>query len=176
MSFLSSLEVADLYSSCRWVKTAGLTLAACLTENPSISVAVLEAGPPNLNHPKILIPGQFGATFSDPKAIFESLQLMLDGLIAYSGSLAINFSVWATGDQPRIYLHTYETQYRGASGPIQTSVLHLAHTIDEVFHQTLVNKVRRRLRIHMAVTITGTWIAAAALDQATWTRSYAATA
>lgn len=47
--------------------TAGLTLAARLSEDPSITVAVLEAGEANLDDPKILIPGQFGYTFGQPK-------------------------------------------------------------------------------------------------------------
>ncbi|EIM84584.1 GMC oxidoreductase [Stereum hirsutum FP-91666 SS1] len=47
--------------------TAGLTLANRLTEDPSISVVVLEAGEPNVGDSKIVVPGQFGATFGDPK-------------------------------------------------------------------------------------------------------------
>ncbi|KIJ22968.1 GMC oxidoreductase [Sphaerobolus stellatus SS14] len=47
--------------------TAGLTLAAALSEDPSISVVVLEAGEPNLDDPNILLLGQAGLTFGDPK-------------------------------------------------------------------------------------------------------------
>ncbi|EJT96839.1 hypothetical protein DACRYDRAFT_112454 [Dacryopinax primogenitus] len=38
--------------------TAGLTLAARLSEDPSISVLVLEAGHANLDDPTILVPAQ----------------------------------------------------------------------------------------------------------------------
>ncbi|KAJ7290529.1 GMC oxidoreductase [Mycena rebaudengoi] len=47
--------------------TAGLALAARLTENPSITVAVLEAGEHNIGESLIDIPGQFGQTFGNPK-------------------------------------------------------------------------------------------------------------
>jgi choline dehydrogenase-like flavoprotein len=48
-------------------QTAGLALAARLTENPSITVAVLEAGEHNIGESFIDIPGQFGQTFGNPK-------------------------------------------------------------------------------------------------------------
>ncbi|KAJ7458937.1 GMC oxidoreductase [Mycena latifolia] len=47
--------------------TAGLALAARLSEDPSVTVIVLEAGEANMEDPKILIPAQFGHTFKDPK-------------------------------------------------------------------------------------------------------------
>ena len=53
-----------MITSC---KTAGLTLAGRLSEDPSISILVLEAGESNLDDPNILLPGQFGKTFGNPK-------------------------------------------------------------------------------------------------------------
>ncbi|KAJ7493931.1 alcohol oxidase [Mycena latifolia] len=47
--------------------TSGLTLAASLTENPEISVLVLEAGPANLDDPNILTPALFGFFINRPQ-------------------------------------------------------------------------------------------------------------
>lgn len=44
-----------------------MTVAARLVKDPCISVLVLEAGEPNLGDPKILLGGQLGATYGDPK-------------------------------------------------------------------------------------------------------------
>lgn len=49
-------------------QTAGLTAASRLVEYfPDRSVLVLEAGEANLDDPKIMLGGQFGGTFEDPK-------------------------------------------------------------------------------------------------------------
>ncbi|KAJ7777208.1 alcohol oxidase [Mycena metata] len=45
--------------------TSGLTVAARLSEDPSISVLVIEAGQANLNDPEILTPGGFGKRFGN---------------------------------------------------------------------------------------------------------------
>ncbi|KAJ7145614.1 GMC oxidoreductase-domain-containing protein [Mycena epipterygia] len=47
--------------------TCGLTLAARLTEDPNVSVLVLEAGPANLDDPNILTPAMFGVHFTNPQ-------------------------------------------------------------------------------------------------------------
>ncbi|KAJ7141591.1 alcohol oxidase [Mycena filopes] len=47
--------------------TCGLTLAARLTENPGVSVLVLEAGAANLDDPNILTPAMFGIHFTNPQ-------------------------------------------------------------------------------------------------------------
>ncbi|KAJ3479105.1 hypothetical protein NLI96_g9295 [Meripilus lineatus] len=47
--------------------TAGLTVAGRLAEDPNVTVAVLEAGEPLLDDPKILLGGGFGSTWGDSK-------------------------------------------------------------------------------------------------------------
>lgn len=47
--------------------TAGLVLANRLTENPHISVLVLEAGADRLKDPKITTPGLLTLTYDDPQ-------------------------------------------------------------------------------------------------------------
>ena len=46
--------------------TAGLTLAARLTENPKIIVGVIEAGQDRSTDPKVLTPGLFTSLWGDP--------------------------------------------------------------------------------------------------------------
>jgi choline dehydrogenase-like flavoprotein len=47
--------------------TTGLVVATRLSEDPSVSVLVLEAGAPNLNDPEILIPAVFGSQVGKPQ-------------------------------------------------------------------------------------------------------------
>lgn len=47
--------------------TAGLALAARLSEDSSVNVAVIEAGEREFDDPKISVPAQFGATIGDSK-------------------------------------------------------------------------------------------------------------
>lgn len=51
--------------------TAGLTLAARLTEDPSVSVGVIEAGQNRLADPNILVPGCKSATVCFPNPHFN---------------------------------------------------------------------------------------------------------
>ena len=46
--------------------TAGLTLAARLTENPNVTVGVIEAGHDGSTDPKILTPGLATSLWEDP--------------------------------------------------------------------------------------------------------------
>jgi len=47
--------------------TAGLVLAARLSEDPEVTVCVLEAGDANLNESGILVPAQYGRLFGNPQ-------------------------------------------------------------------------------------------------------------
>ena len=47
--------------------TAGLVVANRLTENPNVSVMVLEAGSDRLKDPRITIPGMTAALYDNPE-------------------------------------------------------------------------------------------------------------
>lgn len=47
--------------------TAGLTLAARLSENPGVTVVVLEAGEAHLNDPRVMTPGLAISLYDDPE-------------------------------------------------------------------------------------------------------------
>ncbi|KZT66296.1 GMC oxidoreductase [Daedalea quercina L-15889] len=85
--------------------TAGLTAASRLVEYfPDRSVLILEAGESNLDDPKILLGGQFGSTFGDPKYdwIFTTKPQKhhYDKVMTWNrgkglgGSSGMNFYVW----------------------------------------------------------------------------------
>ncbi|KAJ6542821.1 GMC oxidoreductase, partial [Mycena capillaripes] len=84
--------------------TAGLALASRLSEDPSVTVAVIEAGEANLGDPNILVPGQFGATFTNSKYDWafptEKQRFSNDKEFIWSrgkglgGSSGLNFYAW----------------------------------------------------------------------------------
>ncbi|KAJ7024174.1 GMC oxidoreductase [Mycena alexandri] len=84
--------------------TAGLALASRLSEDPSVTVVVLEAGEANLGDPNILVPAQFGKTFTNPKYDWafptEKQKYCNDKEFIWSrgkglgGSSGLNFHVW----------------------------------------------------------------------------------
>ncbi|KAJ7108233.1 GMC oxidoreductase [Mycena epipterygia] len=83
---------------------AGMTLASRLTENPNVTVVVLEAGEDNLNDPTIIVPAQFGRTFFNPKYDWafktEKQKHSNDNAIVWArgkgigGSTGLNFYAW----------------------------------------------------------------------------------
>ncbi|RDB23961.1 Versicolorin B synthase [Hypsizygus marmoreus] len=85
--------------------TAGLTLAARLSEDPSVTVVVLEAGENTIGDPAIAVPAQFGATLGNPKYDWASYTTKQshsnDKEILWSrgkglgGSSAVNFHAWS---------------------------------------------------------------------------------
>ncbi|KAH9840900.1 GMC oxidoreductase [Rhodofomes roseus] len=85
--------------------TAGLTLAARLSEDSDVSVLVLEAGGTNLDEAGILRPGSWGSHFANAdwtwpyktvkqKAVDDTEYLWFRGK-GLGGSSQINFMVWA---------------------------------------------------------------------------------
>ncbi|KAJ7468734.1 GMC oxidoreductase [Mycena latifolia] len=202
--------------------TAGLALASRLSEDPSVTVVVIEAGEANIGDPKILVPAQFGQTFMNSKYdwafLTEKQKFANDKQFVWSrgkglgGSSGLNFMAWSkppAEDIDRIeklgnpgwnwgeylkysqrsetfhppaqeqidsYPHTYETSFRGTSGPIHTTIPFHFRAVDSLFQQTMVNKGLKSIKDPYGGDITGTWIANANLDPSTWTRSYAASA
>ena len=92
--------------------TAGLTLAARLTENPEITVGVIEAGIDRTDDPKVLTPGLVVSMWEDPDYdwIFKTVpQIHGNGRIVghprgkqLGGSSAINFNYWTHASQQDI--------------------------------------------------------------------------
>jgi len=86
--------------------TAGLVVAARLSENPNVTVGILEAGPAAFDDPRIIVPGRFGETLgSSLDWQFETTkQPGLNGKsLAFNrgkvlgGSSALNFMTWNRG-------------------------------------------------------------------------------
>lgn len=86
--------------------TAGLVVAARLSQNPNITVGVLEAGSAAFDDPKINVPGRFGETLgSEYDWQFESTpQPRLNGRSlpwprgrVLGGTSALNFMTWNRG-------------------------------------------------------------------------------
>ena len=86
--------------------TAGLVVATRLSENPSIQVGVLEAGPPAFHEPSINVPGRFGETLGT-KYDWQFETTAQPGLggrklpwprgKVLGGTSALNFMTWNRG-------------------------------------------------------------------------------
>lgn len=88
--------------------TAGLVVAARLSEDPLITVGVLEAGPAALDEPRINVPGRLGETmFTEYDWGFETIPQSAcnDRNVAWNrgkvlgGSSAMNFMMWNRGNK-----------------------------------------------------------------------------
>lgn len=88
--------------------TAGLVVAARLSENASLTVGVLEAGPAAFDEARINVPGRLGETlFSEYDWQFETTpQPGLNGRTlpwnrgkVLGGSSALNFMMWNRGNR-----------------------------------------------------------------------------
>ncbi|KAK6434412.1 hypothetical protein LTR95_009402 [Oleoguttula sp. CCFEE 5521] len=83
--------------------TAGLVVAARLSENASISVLVLEAGPSSLDNPAINVPGRYGEGIGTdidwkyetvPQAGLNNRTLQWPRGRVLGGTSALNFMAW----------------------------------------------------------------------------------
>ncbi|KAJ8087645.1 hypothetical protein PM082_006479 [Marasmius tenuissimus] len=85
--------------------TAGLVVASRLSEDPEVSVLVLDAGNPNLNDPLITRGNQWGSQFGNPRydwAFKTAPQKHMNGKEfiwsrgkSLGGSSAMNFQLWS---------------------------------------------------------------------------------
>ncbi|KAI4154920.1 MAG: hypothetical protein L6R39_001317 [Caloplaca ligustica] len=90
--------------------TAGLTLAARLTEDPTITVGVIEAGVDRSDDPKVLTPGLATSMWEDPDYdwIFKTLPQTNGRVVAHprgkllGGSSGINLNLWTHASQQDI--------------------------------------------------------------------------
>lgn len=86
--------------------TAGLVVATRLSENPNITVGVLEAGPPAFDEPIINVPGRFGETLGT-KYDWQFETITQPGLggrklpwprgKVLGGTSALNYMTWNRG-------------------------------------------------------------------------------
>ncbi|KAL6309726.1 alcohol oxidase [Sparassis latifolia] len=82
--------------------TAGLTLAVSLSEDPRVSVVILEAGQAHVNEPDILRPASYGSHFSNDAFCWaHQTTKQADGLRYFwyrgkglGGSSGVNFLCW----------------------------------------------------------------------------------
>ncbi|KAI1616055.1 putative choline dehydrogenase [Exophiala viscosa] len=86
--------------------TAGLVVAARLSEDPNILVGVLEAGPPVFDEPAVNVPGKFGQTIgtkydwdfkTTPQSGLNGRELPWPRGKMLGGTSAMNFMVWNRG-------------------------------------------------------------------------------
>ena len=86
--------------------TAGLVVATRLSEDPSITVGVLEAGFAAYNDPRINVPGRFGETLgtehdwqfeTTPQEALGNRSLLVPRGRVLGGTSALNFMTWNRG-------------------------------------------------------------------------------
>ena len=111
---MGSISEVDSFLSHRFTHlvigggTAGLVGAARLSEDPTITVGVLEAGPAAFDEPRINVPGRLGETlFTEYDWQFESVpqpglhdrKLPFNRGKVLGGSSALNFMMWHRGNK-----------------------------------------------------------------------------
>ena len=88
--------------------TAGLVVAARLSENPALTVGIIEAGPVALDEPTINVPGRLGETLftkydwqfkTTPQPGLNGRKLPWNRGKVLGGSSALNFMMWTRGSR-----------------------------------------------------------------------------
>ncbi|KFX92057.1 hypothetical protein O988_07453 [Pseudogymnoascus sp. VKM F-3808] len=88
--------------------TAGLVVAARLTENANVEVGVLEAGPANIGDPMIMMPAMYSKAIGDPKYdwLHKTVPQVANNFVldqprgkGLGGSSAINYQMYVRGHE-----------------------------------------------------------------------------
>lgn len=111
---MGSLNEAESFLSHKFTHivvgggTAGLVVAVRLSENPALTVGILEAGPVALDEPSINVPGRLGETLftkydwqfeTTPQPGFSGRKLAWNRGKVLGGSSALNFMMWTRGSK-----------------------------------------------------------------------------
>ena len=111
---MGSLGDADAFLSHKFSHivvgggTAGLVVANRLSEDPTITVGVLEAGPAAFDEPRINVPGRLGETLNTeydwqfetiPQPGVNGRKLAWNRGKVLGGSSALNFMMWHRGSK-----------------------------------------------------------------------------
>ncbi|KAI0306213.1 hypothetical protein B0F90DRAFT_1808660 [Multifurca ochricompacta] len=150
--------------------TAGLVVAARLSEDPSLSVLVLEAGEPNLNDPAILLPSSYGSHFggdSNYTKAFEEL-----------GNKGWN---WKTLEKyykrverflppnEKHHMLDFDLHEHGLEGPLEVGYPGLLSGFEKPVFEAIMS-----LGINFTPEPARTWLTPVTISPTTRTRSYAA--
>ncbi|KAG6853613.1 hypothetical protein C0991_002837 [Blastosporella zonata] len=175
--------------------TAGLALAVRLSEDQSVTVAVLEAGGDNIDDPTVALPGQYGLAMTNPKVRSISTINFFAWIKPAAGDVAAIEKLGNPGwnwkdyhhyskksekffppvqEVAELFPHTYDLDARGTSGPVHYTITPHAHTIDTMVQETCKSLGLRVIDDPYKGEINGTWVASANVDPETWRRSSSA--
>ncbi|KAK5807517.1 hypothetical protein VI817_001775 [Penicillium citrinum] len=204
--------------------TAGLVVAARLSEDPQAHVGVIEAGPSALNgedEGSITVPGRYGETIgSHYDWKFETIPQ--PGLMGRSlawprgrvlgGTSALNFMAWnrghrddydawvelgnpgwgwndllpyflrsetfhpPTAEHQKYYNSSYQAEFNGSQGPIQTTHIKQYGQAHQYWHETLNTLGISSTDDSLTGRNSGAWNMVCSIDPSQQTRSYSASA
>ncbi|KAJ7449285.1 alcohol oxidase [Mycena latifolia] len=168
--------------------TTGLTLAVRLSEDPSISILVIEAGPENLNDPNILSPATFGMHFGNDKYDWNLSTYhrpSKTGINAFGqlGNTGWNWDFlhpyYARSEQftePKVknQAMSYDLAHHGLDGPLSVSYPVTMSNFEEPYQTALQQLGINLVPEPFAGDLTGTWLTPVTIDPHNRTRTYSA--